>query len=157
MSGLKDGRIFIDRISNSSRKSFLFTPNPGNEGIYEEIKRPINKLWHKLSVSPSETKVAYMLEMNDHIPSYEDVLICIADFDLENLEIKNQQVISEDDPESIYEYPRWSADEKFVIYDSNKSGKYQLYAYNLEDSTTIRLSSKEKNNYQFGNFQNLPK
>ena len=73
------------------------------------------------------------------------------------MEIKNQQIISEDNPKRIYEYPRWSADEKFVIYDSNKSGRYQMYVYNLEDRTTVRLSSKEKNNYQFGNFQNLPK
>lgn len=42
-------------------RSFLLTPNPGRVGTYEEISRPTTQLWHKLSVSPSETKVAYML------------------------------------------------------------------------------------------------
>lgn len=157
MSGLKDGRIFIDRITDSFVKSYLLTPNPGKEGIYEEIKRPTTKYWHKLSVSPSETKVAYMLDMDGYMPTYEDVFICYADFDVEKREVKNQVIITEDNPVDVCEYPRWSADEKYIIYDSNKTGKYQMYAYSLEDDSTYIISLDSRKNYQFGNFNNLPK
>lgn len=157
MSGLKDGRIFIDRITNSGVKSYLLTPNPGNEGKYEEIKRPTTNYWHKLSVSPSETKVAYMLDMDGYMPTYEDVFICYAEFDLEKMEVKNQVIISEDIPDAVFEYPRWSTDEKFIIYDSNKTGKYQMYAYSFEDDSTYIISLNSRNDYQFGNFINLPK
>ncbi len=157
MSTLKDGRIFMDRTDSDFAKSFLLTPDPGKLGKYEEIKRPSEKLWHKLSISPSETKVAYMLDNDRSYATYKDVVIAIADFDVANLRVENQVIITEMDPDSTCEYPRWTSDESCVIYDSNKSGKYQIYAYHLESKTTTRISPDPSRNYLFGNCENLPK
>jgi Tol biopolymer transport system component len=156
-SALKDGRIFIDRKGSDFAKTFLLTPNPGNLGKYEEIKCPTEKLWHKLSVSPSETKVTYMLDNDRKLYTYKDVVIAIADFDIVNLRIENQIIITEMNTDYIYEYPRWTQDESCVIYDSNKSGKYQIYAYHLENKTTTRISPDINRDYRFANFENLPK
>jgi len=69
----------------------------------------------------------------------------------------NLIIITEMNTDYTYEYPRWTKDESCVIYDSNKSGKYQIYAYHLEDKTTTRISPDIKRDYRFGNFENLPK
>jgi Tol biopolymer transport system component len=156
-SGLKDGRIFIDRKGRDFTKSFLLTPNPGSLGKYEEIERPTEKLWHKLSVSPSETKVAYMLDNDRKLYTYKDVVIAVADFDIANLRVENQIIITEMNTDYICEYPRWAPDESSVIYDSNRSGKYQIYAYHLKNKTTTRISPDPNKNYRFANFENLPK
>lgn len=160
-SGLRDGRLFIDRISflapaTERVRSFLLTPNPGGVATYEEVARPTTKFWHKLSVSPSETKVAYMLDNNDNMSTYADVVLYYADFDVRTLTVTNPVAITLDDPQTIEEYPRWSADESLIIYDSNRSGKYQMYAYRLADGTTERVSDGTSDS-QFGNFENLPK
>ncbi len=162
MSGLSDGRIFIDRIvfpfaAPPKVRSFLMTPNPGGIGHYEELIRPTTKMWHKLSVSPDETKVAYMLDNNDDMSSYADVVLYYADFDKERLVVENPVAITEKSPESVEEYPRWSADGSLIIYDSNRTGIYQLYAYRPADGEHGRLSADQDNDYQFGNFENAPK
>ncbi len=160
-SGLVDGRIFIDRISWATgrpiARSFLLTPRPGGVGVYQEITRPTTQLWHKLSVSPSETKVAYMLDFDDNMSTYEDVVLYYADFDKERLVVANPVAISDADPADICEYPRWSADESLIIYDSNRSGNYQMYAYRLADRSTVRISTDATTNAQFGSFENVPK
>ncbi len=81
MSALKDGRIFIDRKGSDFAKSFLLTPSPGKLGKYDELRRPTEKLWHKLSVSPTETKVTYMLDNDRKLYTYQDVVIAIADLE----------------------------------------------------------------------------
>jgi Tol biopolymer transport system component len=159
-SALRDGRLFVDRVTWGSgapvARSFLLTPRPGGAGVYEEVARPTTKLWHKLSVSPSETKVAYMLDLDGDMSTYRDVVLCHADFDAASRVVSNPVPFTEDDPRDISEYPRWSADETLVVYDSNRSGRYQAYAYRLADRTTVRLSDG-RSNVQFGNFENVPK
>jgi Tol biopolymer transport system component len=162
-SGLKDGRIFIDRIDWSSghavARSFLLTPDPGGVPIYQEITRPVSatQLWHKLTVSPSETKVAYMLDNNGDMSSYNDVVLYYADFDVNTRVVSNPVAITTYDLSQISEYPAWSADESVIIYDSDRSGIYQTYAYNLADRTTTVLSDNTAVNFQFADFENLPK
>jgi hypothetical protein len=70
---------------------------------------------------------------------------------------ENKVIITELNTDYTYEYPRWTKDGSCVIYDSNKSGKYQIYAYHLEEKTTTRISPDIKRDYRFGNFENLPK
>jgi hypothetical protein len=159
-SGLRDGRLFIDRVSwgggTPFARSFLLTPRPGGAGVYEEVARPTRQLWHKLSVSPSETKVSYMLDFDDDMSTYRDVVLYYADFDPATRVVTNPIAFTEDDPEDVSEYPRWSADESLIVYDSNRSGRYQTYAYRLADRMTVRLSDG-RSNAQFGNFENVPK
>jgi hypothetical protein len=162
-SGLKDGRIFIDRVDWSTGQavasSFLLTPNPGGTPTYEEITRPIlaTQLWQKLSVSPSETKVTYMLDGNGDMSSYNDDVLYYADFDVNTRVVSNPVAFTTYDLSQISEYPSWSADESLIIYDSNRSGVYQTYAYNPADGSTTVLSDDATVNFQFADFENLPK
>jgi hypothetical protein len=159
-SGLRDGRLFVDRVTWGSgapvARSFLLTPSPGRVGVYEEIVRPTDRLWHKLSVSPRETKVAYMLDLDGDMSTYRDVVLYYGDFDASARVVSNPVAFTEDDPNDISEYPRWSEDEALILYDSNRSGRYQLYAYRLADRMTVRLSDG-RSNVQFGNFEGVPK
>ncbi len=160
-SGLKDGRIFMDRVqwtgSGATVQSFLMTPHPGGTPVYEGVTRPTTLLWHKLSVSPSETKVAYMLDNDGNMSTYNDVVLYYADFDANTRVVSNPVAITTYDLSQISEYPAWSADESFVIYDSNRSGVYRVYAYKLADGTTTELSDDTSVNFQFADFENLPK
>jgi hypothetical protein len=158
-SGLMDGRIFIDRFkSGDPNRSFLLTPIPGQIGVYEEISRPISRAWHKLSVSPSETKVCYMVDMGtSSSESYDDSVLYFADFDKEALRVSNAVKITNLDESYIDMYPRWSSDERFIIYDSTRTGYSQLYVYRLSDGITRRVSPNDRMNYNFGNFEKTPK
>ncbi len=126
---LKDGRSFVDRISETSFQSFLLTPEPGKAVKYEAIRRPTHLLWHKLNISPSETRVTYMLDHDRRTGTFKDAVICYADFDVETLTISNQVMITRQDSGCICEYPCWNRDESLILYDSNQSGAYQVYAY----------------------------
>ena len=118
--------------------------------------RPTRQLWHKLSVSPSERRVAYMLDNDDNMSTYRDVVLYYADFDKATLTVSNPVAITDNDPNDVCEYPRWSADESLILYDSNRSGVYQMYAYRLADRMTARLSDGTTNS-QFGSFEDVPK
>jgi hypothetical protein len=156
--GLKDGRIFIDRSNHQGYRSFLLTPDPGKIGKYEEIVRPTTLVWHKLSLSPSETKVCYMLDTGKSSSiSYADSVLYYADFDINTLVVSNPVQITEFSMRYIDEYPRWSSDESLIVFDSNRSGVSQLYAYRLSDGLTRRISPNETMNYNFGNFEKIPK
>jgi len=155
-SGLTDGRIFIDRWGWGGFGSFLLTPILGKKGTYESVRRPTSLYWHKLSVSPSETKVAYMLYGPNDRP-FEDAIICYADFDLSTKIISNQVVVTQKNANCIFEYPRWTKDEKYLIYDSNITGKFQIYAYRLSDGYAQIISPDLNRNFQYGNFDSLPK
>ncbi len=156
--GLIDGRLFIDRSNRWESKSFLLTPVPGSIGIYEEITRPTGYVWHKLSVSPDETKVCYMLDMGaESSESYADSVLYYADFDITARVVSNPVKITELDLSYIDEYPRWSSDGSIIVYDSNRNGVSQLYAYRLSDGVTRRISPDERTHFNFGNFEKTPK
>jgi Tol biopolymer transport system component len=157
-SALKDGRIFIDRIDpwTPSVKSFLLTPRRGAVGTYQEIARPTSKLWQKLSVSPSETKIAYMLDNDGNLNTFNDQVLFYADFDVGKLTVSSPVQVTDYDPRCVHEYPRWSADDKVIIYDTNCSGTYQMYAYRLSDRKTIQISRDATTNSQFGTLENVP-
>jgi hypothetical protein len=154
-SGLKDGRIFIDRIGDGFR-SYLLTPEPGEKGTYEEVQRNTSYFWHKLSVSPSETKVAYMRYGPNDRP-FEDAVICYADFDVEARVISNHVQVTAPNPNASCEYPRWTGDEKYLIYDCNDSGRFQIYAYRLSDGYVRVLSPNPGVDSQYGNLFGIPK
>lgn len=169
-SGLKDGRIFIWRIHVAQ---FLLlnpmTPGytvPGVQSYhlldpktqtYEDVKRPNKYPVHKLSVSPSETKVVYMKDLNGNPLSYNDSVIAYAEFDLENLEVKNEVEISPDDRSYTDMYPRWSPDEKHIIYSSSRTGKMQQYLYSLETKETHMVSDPSLHGDMFPCFEDMPK
>ena len=154
-SGLKDGRIFIDRIGNGFR-TFLLRPVSGDKGLYEEVIRPTSLYWHKLSVSPSETRVAYMRYGQGDRP-FEDAVICYADLDLEQRIMSNEVVVTRSNPNCVFEYPRWTKDEQYLIYDCNMTGTFQIYAYRLSDGSARVISLDPDVNSMYGNFEGVPK
>jgi Tol biopolymer transport system component len=156
-SGIRDGRVLVDRFDASSAKSYLLTPDPGKRGKYEEIERPTTLLWHKLSVSPSETKVAYMLDYDGNIPTYDDSVICYAQFDVKALKIHHQVEITEKSMDTIEEYPAWNRDESLLVYDSNRSGVHRVYAYRLANGETTRFSTNTVAADYFAAFEGCPK
>lgn len=156
-STLSDGRIFVDRRVANMQYSYLMTPVENGDPIYEEITRPSNDAWHKLSVSPSETKVVYM-QAHGPTNNYRNATLCIADFDVENLTISNPIEFTNYTLFSIDEYPRWSSDESVVIFDSTRSGEYQAYLYRLDDAVFARISPDQNSGYGYSCcFENVPK
>lgn len=165
-SGLIDGRLFIDKFVVSLEglsyrpqavKSYLLTPNPGGTGIYEEVLRPTTKPWHKLSVSPDETMVTYMLDNDGDLATYQDAVLYYANFDQDSLTVSNPVAITELDTSCVYSYPRFSSDGSLIAFNSNKFGTSQIYAYNIAEGTTHRISRDLTSNYYFVGFEYTPK
>jgi effector-binding domain-containing protein len=154
---LRDGRLLVDRVTPTSVDSYLLRPDPGRAGHYEHLKRPTTQVWHKLTVSPSERRVAYMLDRDRNSATYEDVVLCYADLDLATRAIANQVEITETRAGVVHEYPAWSHDETLVYYDSNVLGRYQLFAYRIADATTRRVSPHSDRDYQFVALEGLPR
>jgi len=160
-SSLKDGRLFVHRIETEAREVYLLKPNPGGLGEYQRVSMPSNKHIHKANISPSETKITYMLDHDDDWTTYEDVQIAWAKFDAGRLRVYDEQVITKADPNTVVEYPKWSPDEDVIIYDSNKLHGggllYQLYAYRLSDGAEENISPDHNLNYQVCSIRGIPK
>jgi len=156
-STLKDGRLFIQRNRTSANEAYLLTPNPGGLGKYEKVELPSTEYFHKACISPSETKVAYMLD-----PQYDNTYlgarIVWAKFDAKALKVWDPVFVTPDLPKSVEEYPKWSPDETLVIYDSGKEFKgslpksgmpiNQIYAYRIADGVERCISPDPAKDYR---------
>jgi hypothetical protein len=98
-----------------------------------------------------------MLDHNYNIATYNDVAICYADFDVRNLKISNQVIIAGEDRSCVREYPCWNRDETLILYDSNRTGTSQIYAYRLADGMTSLVSPMAATHYNFADFEAIPK
>ncbi|MFZ1865772.1 MAG: hypothetical protein WAU39_16225 [Polyangiales bacterium] len=151
-SSLKDGRILVRREFVPVRY-FLLTPDVGGTPTYEEISHPFGErtYMHKMTISPSESKVAYMKVENitdsDILTQniYANAVIAYADFDAANLRIENEVVITEYDDSTYDWYPSWSPDEKHILY--THSGV--IRAYDLETGITEQISSHDELDYRY--------
>ena len=115
-----------------------FLLDPENQKYYP-VKRANKFPTQLLSLSPSETKVTYMKDLDGKFHTYNDNVIAYADFDLDNQEVKNEVIISQKDTDHIDMYPRWSHDERFIIYSSSRDGNMwdmKQYIYNLNTGET---------------------
>jgi len=172
-SGLKDGRIFIFRINYTWYAinyimPFYTVPNtqsyflldPENRKYYP-VERPNKFPTHKLSLSPSETKVAYMKDIDGKLHTYDDAVIAYAEFDLDDLVIKNEVVISVEDSEYIDMYPRWSHDERYIVYSSSRDSGHmwamKQYIYDLKTGKTHQISNDNFTTDMYPCFEDLPK
>ena len=160
-SSLKDGRLFVHRIETKEREVYFLDPNPGSLGEYQRISMPSSKHVHKANISPSETKITYMLDHDDDWTSYEDVQIAWAKLDVPGLRVYDEKTIAERDPKIVVEYPKWNHDETVIIYDSNKLHGggllYQLYAYRLSDGVEENITPDNDLNYQVCSIRGIPK
>jgi Tol biopolymer transport system component len=170
-SGMKDGRIFMFRINKAryivnyilpstwfkSQSSFLLDPESRE---YYPIKRPNKFPTHKLSMSPSESKLVYMKDLDGKLHTYNDAVIAYAEFDEKNREVKNEVVISAKDKNHIDMYPRWSPDERFIIYSSSRGRSMwdmRQYVYSLNSGETHLIPNGELILDMYPCFEDLPK
>ena len=172
-SGLKDGRIFIFRINRTAYILNYITPiytwpytqsyfllDPKTKKYYP-VKRQNKYPTHKLSISPSETKIVYMKDLDGKLETYNDAVIAYADFDLENLVVKNEVVISAKNSDHIDMYPRWSPDERYIIYSSSRGighmWEMKQYIYELDTGKTHKISNHNFTVDMYPCFESLPK
>jgi hypothetical protein len=148
-SSLRDGRVLVEREYPISY--FLLTPHVGGTPVYEELSYPFAGAYlHRMTISPSETKVAYMkIDPMNLDPVHQDIynpsVIAYADFDAANLRIENEVEITEYDYSTIDWYPSWDADEKHILY--AHSGV--IRAYDLETGITEQISSHDELDYRY--------
>lgn len=165
-SGLKDGRLFVDGIDFVSAPTYfeidayLLAPDGAGGWTYQNVQRPLNlaHVWHKLTVSPSETRVAYMLDNNGHLGEYADDVLYWAEFDAEARVVNDPVAITlPTGGACVNEYPRWSADEKYIIYDSScATGFPAVYAYRMEDGAVMLLAGTPGMSVYIASFEDVP-
>jgi len=162
-SGLKDGRILISSTRNWDNKEvyYLFTPNPGGLGKYEPLKFDfkLEGFMDRITLSPGETKIVYEYKKGWKPFIYTGKIIYIADFNIKTLTVSNPKAITTTKPKynSVTLYPTWTNDEKGVIYYCDKTGKNQLYLYDLKDGNTYKISKNNNADYKFPCAEGTPK
>jgi len=151
-SSLKDGRMLVRREVN--QEYFLLTPNLGGTPVYQKISYPFEDTYlHKMTISHSETKVAYMkvegyTGLDGLIKdSYAPAIMAYADFDAVDLRIENEVEITEYDPFIVSWYPSWDPDEQFIIYAHGNV----INAYFLQTGITTQISSNDALSYRYPN------
>jgi Tol biopolymer transport system component len=172
-SGLTDGRIFIFRINRIAYTLNYITPyytwphtqsyfllDPKTKKYYP-VKRQNKYPTHKLSLSPSETKIVYMKDLDGKLETYNDAVIAYANFDLENLVVKNEMVISVENRDHIDMYPRWSPDERYIVYSSSRGNGHmwnmEQYIYDLDTGKTHLISDENFSVDMYPCFEDVPK
>ncbi|MDX1497044.1 MAG: hypothetical protein R3352_05785 [Salinisphaeraceae bacterium] len=178
-SSLKDGRMLV-RIEET-REMALITPNDQDptqtkfevldyepQGTLEEaFGMPI---LHKVTISPDETKIAYMkvdpaLQNAGSADAFAFAVIAYADLDIKNLTISNEVVVS--DPiynyVNIEWYPSWSHTNKQLLFACSGTCPYwepavpinwytdnsQIVEYDLETGNIRRISHDLDVNYRY--------
>ncbi len=153
---LIDGRILVQSAHPSQGWGyFLMTPHPESGPRFERIDCPLaaKGILDRISVSPSETKVCFEFQKGHR---YKDAgrTLYIADFDAKKPSIANAKAFAnEEGANRWFAYPRWSKDEKVIVYHASPS----LYLYNVEDGSTVKVSTQEGADYRYPHMEATPK
>ncbi len=158
-SGLEDGRLLVRGDNNSY---YLMTPSTTETPLYEELSYPFPGTYlHKMSISPSETKITYMKVVDTSVPTENGSIIAYADFDANTLEMKNEVEVSEIDVLVTHWYPCWTKDENTIVYaihpDKTTGDLGFIVAYSILDGTTTKISGSETMNYRYPNVKGVIK
>jgi Tol biopolymer transport system component len=155
-SCLIDGRILVQCAHPTQGWGyFLMTPNPGGDSSFERIECPMatQGILDRVSISPSETKVCFEYQKGFE---YEDTgrTLYLADFDAAKPSITNSQAFAnEEQANRWFAYPRWTKDEKAIVYHASPS----LYLYTLEDRSTVKVSTRDGADYRYPHCEATPK
>ena len=158
-SGLKDGRLLIRREGRN--QYFLMTPDPNGGATYERLSYPDrNTLLHKITISPSETRIAYMKVANAGLftnvspEAYSHALIAYADLDTEKLIIDNEVEVTAFNEANTNWYASWSQDEDKLIFacagdcpEGQSIG--QMFEYDLATRATRKISGNDGLQYRY--------
>ncbi|MBX3485117.1 hypothetical protein [Phenylobacterium sp.] len=147
-SHLRDGRLFMRR---GSKKYFLMTPNPVGYPKYDQISYADSPMYlHKATISHDETKISYMKQTLELLPKseYMGSVICVADFDPDNLSIKNEVAITKASYDRIIWYTSFSPDGRSLIYAD--AGRIMLY--DISDGSTRQISTDDAMEHRYPNW-----
>jgi len=155
-SCLIDGRILVQCAHPQQGWGYyLMTLNPSGEPHFERIECPmaLKGILDRISISPSETRICFEYQTGHR---YKDTgrTLYIADFDANEPSITNAKAFAnEERANRWFAYPRWSKDEKMIVYHASPS----LYIYNVEDGSTIKVSTQEGADYRYPHMEAAPK
>lgn len=172
-SSLKDGRQLV-RIEDT-RELALITPNeqdPSQTKInvlsYEPGGLLGMPILHKITISPDETKIAYMKVdpalLNSGTPdAFGFAVIAYADLDTSAMSISNEVEVTEFNPTTIEWYPSFSKTNKQLIWFCSGNCPYwdaaqpvsyytdnsQIVEYDFETQVIRRISHDLNVNYRY--------
>lgn len=172
-SSLEDGRI-LARIE-ATRELALITPNendPSQTKIEVLDYQPGGvmgmPILHKITISPDQTKIAYMkvdpeLQNAGSATAFGFAVIAYADLDTDNLTIGNEVNVTEFNPANIEWYPSWSPSNKQLIWFCSGNCPYwdaavpvnyytdnsQVMEHDLETGEKRRISHELTTNYRY--------
>ena len=107
----------------------------------------------RVSVSPNETKVCFEYQKGFK-RNMTGRTLYIAGFDAKRPSITNAKAFAnEKGANRWFAYPRWTKDEKAILYHASPS----LYLYNLADGTTVKVSTKDRADYRYPHCEATPK
>jgi hypothetical protein len=101
-----------------------------------------------------------MKDLDGKLQTYNDAVIAYAEFDADQLVVMNEIVISEKDKDHIDMYPRWSSDERYIIYSSSREGNMwdmKQYIYDLSTGKTHGIPLGDLTLDMYPSFKGLPK
>jgi hypothetical protein len=158
---LTDGRILV--MSTHPKQGwgyFLMTPKRGGGGKYERVDTAgmdAKGLLDRITLSPSETKVAFEHQIgHKHTPPGRALFV--ADFDVKTRKMTNLRAFANKDRKpGWFAYPRFTPDEKEIIYHGHTAAGRCLYLYNIEKGTTRKVSTDAGADYRYPHGQATPK
>jgi Tol biopolymer transport system component len=78
----------------------------------------------------------------------------IADFNAKQPSITGAKAFAnEKGANRWFAYPRWSKDEKVIVYHASPS----LYIYRMEDGSTVKVSTQDGADYRYPHMEATPK
>lgn len=158
-SGLRDGRLFIRR--DGANEYYLMRPGPDGNAHYDQVFYPDpDTLLHKATISPSETRIAYMKvaeagwRTNATPAAYMRAVIAYANFDAERLTISNEVEVTELDETNNNWYPSWTQREDALIYACAGAcpegpSRGQIFEYDLATGATRKISGNDALEYRY--------
>jgi len=153
---LKDGRIFVNsHPPGLPRGYYLMTPNPGKAPTFEPVSCKLAEKGKlaRVSLSPSETKLCFEYTKG-FVHKVPGRTLYMADFDVATRSVSNEKPIANEAGDNVwFAYPRWTPDEKAIVYHAGK----KLFLYTLADGSTKKVSTDGTGDYRYPHGEATPK
>lgn len=158
-SCLRDGRVLVNAyLPTQGWGVFLMRCQEGAKPLFERVRWDLNAQGqiHRASISPSEKKICfeYLRGRDFTEPGHT---LYIADFNAQERTIANLKAIANEEGKPFwYAYPRWIHGEAAVVYHLNRTGKGQLFVYQLADGVTKQVSTNPDADYRYPHGEAAP-
>ncbi len=157
-SCLADGRMLVNCVHPTLGRGVFLLSRSNGKSHYQRIDCELSAKGelHRASISPSEKKICF-----EFMPGFKFTepghTLYIADFDAEKHTIANlQPIANQEGKQNWYAYPRWIDGDAAVVYHLDNSGEGQLYVYDVEEESTIRVSTRANADYRYPHGEAAP-